>query len=493
MGVDVTAVARVVGIETTFKDLRGGAAVRLPQQVALVGQGSLTSTYALTPVKVTSAATVGTTYGFGSPLHLAALQLLPTNGDGLGTIPLTVYPMEADPTAGAVSIGTIIPTGTQAGTANYTVTVNGLVSAPFQVLDAELGTDLEARIGEAINANVNMPVIAVVTSDLVTLNSKWEGLSANDITISVDGPANGITFGLVQPVGGLDTPDVATALGNIVNKWETLLVNCLQFTDSTALDAYQLWGANRWGALVKKPAVVVTGSNSPITTTVTAVTDLRKTDFINLIYPVYGSASLPLQIAARAVARFAKVSNEDPAMDYGGQKLTGIEPGADINQANYLALNAAIVAGSSTSTVIDGVVSALDTITCYHPTGEDPPAYRYLADIAKLQNVIFNLDLIFAAPSWDGAPLIPDSQATTNPNARKPMSAKSAINTVLDGLGLAAILSDVETAKKATVVTIDSGNPKRLNATVVVQLSGNTNIISIDLNFGFFFGTLEVL
>jgi hypothetical protein len=32
-------------------------------------------------------------------------------------------------------------------------------------------------------------------------------------------------------------------------------------------------------------------------------------------------------------------------------------------------------------------------------------------------------------------------------------------------------------------------NPKRLDLTVTVQLSGNTNIVSVDLEFGFFFGT----
>ncbi len=73
--VDSSAVARVLGIKTAFKDLRGGGILFLPQRVAVVGQGSTASTYSTDKKQVTSALEVAQTYGFGSPLHLAVLQL----------------------------------------------------------------------------------------------------------------------------------------------------------------------------------------------------------------------------------------------------------------------------------------------------------------------------------------------------------------------------------------------------------------------------------
>ncbi len=94
--VDASAVARVVGIKTIFRDLRGGGILFLPQRLAVVGQGSSASTYDTTKRQVTSATEAATLYGFGSPIHLAVLQLLPVNGDGVGTIPVTVYPLEDD-------------------------------------------------------------------------------------------------------------------------------------------------------------------------------------------------------------------------------------------------------------------------------------------------------------------------------------------------------------------------------------------------------------
>ena len=38
--VDLTAVARVVGIKTEFVNLRGGNVVNLPQRIAVFGQGN---------------------------------------------------------------------------------------------------------------------------------------------------------------------------------------------------------------------------------------------------------------------------------------------------------------------------------------------------------------------------------------------------------------------------------------------------------------------
>ena len=42
--VDLSAVARVVGIKTEFVNLRGGNVVNLPQRIAVFGQGNSAAT-----------------------------------------------------------------------------------------------------------------------------------------------------------------------------------------------------------------------------------------------------------------------------------------------------------------------------------------------------------------------------------------------------------------------------------------------------------------
>jgi phage tail sheath gpL-like len=75
MSIDALAVSRVVGITTEFKDYGAGRVRFLPQRIALIGQGNTASTYSTDKQQIASAAQAATLYGYGSPLHLAALML----------------------------------------------------------------------------------------------------------------------------------------------------------------------------------------------------------------------------------------------------------------------------------------------------------------------------------------------------------------------------------------------------------------------------------
>jgi phage tail sheath gpL-like len=268
-----------------------------------------------------------------------------------------------------------------------------------------------------------------------------------------------------------------------------MILNAMDIADTTTLDKFKVWGDGRWGELVRKPAIVFTGNTATTVTAATAVSSARTTDRVNSQLVAPGSADLPLIVAARQLARIARVANQNPPKMYTGQVADGLTPGADGDQWDFLQRDAAIKAGSSTIEVVDREIQISNVVTFYAPTGEPIPAYRFVVDIVKLQNVIFNLDLIFASDDWAGAPLIPDDQPTVNRDAKKPSMAVAEVAAVLDGLGLQAIISDPTTAKANTTAGIDSGNPKRLNVETTLQLAGNTNIINVTLNFGFFFGT----
>ena len=491
--VDASAVARVVGIQTLFKDLRGGGILFLPQRVAVVGQGATASTYSTTKAQYTSAPAVGAAYGFGSPIHLAAMQLFPTNGDGVGTIPVTFYPLEDDG-SGVVSTGDITPTVVPTVAASYIVRINNIDSEEFVISVGDAVADVTAAMETAINAVLEMPVIAVDGTTVLNFTSKWKGTSANDIVVEVIGSTTaGNSFAITQPVGGLVNPDVDIALNQVGLVWETMVLNCMDVADTATLDKFSVFGEGRWGALVRKPLVVFSGETSATVAAAITVPDARKTDRTNAQLVAPGSKDLPFVVAARQLARIVKVANNNPPQDYGSQDATGLTPGTDGEQWTYADRDQAVKGGSSTVEVKDSVVNVSDTITFYHPTGEPIPAYRFVCDIVKLQNIIFNLDLIFATPEWDGAPLIPDDQPTINRTAKKPKMAKAAVASMLDSLGLNAIISDPETAKDNIQAAISDQNPKRLDMVVTVQLAGNTNVISIDLEFGFFFGTATVV
>ena len=491
--VDQSAVARVVGIKTEFKDLRGGQITYLPQRIAVLAQGSTASTYSTTKAQVTSAFDAGSTYGFGSPIHLAVKQLLPANGDGVGTIPVTVYPL-VDDGSGVAASGTITPSGTQTVSAAYRVSVNNILSEQFVIAAGAAVADITAAITTAVNAVLDMPVVATDNTTSVGIEAKWAGESSNDLYVEVIGSTTaGTTFAVVQPTGGLVNPDISSAIAQIGDVWETMILNCLNVSDTTTLDLLSTLGEGRWGALTKKPLVAICGNTATTVANATAVSDARPTDRTNVQLVAPGSKDLPFAVAARQLARIAVVANNNPPRDYGSQQATGLTPGADGDQWTYLDRDEAVKKGSSTIEVRDGVVNISDVVTFYHPAGDPNPAYRYLVDIVKLQNIIFNLNLLFATAEWDGAPLIPDDQPTTNRSAKKPKMAVATVAGALDSLGLEAIISDPATAKANTVAGINAQNPKRLDVSTVVQLSGNANIISVDLNFGFYFGVEPIV
>lgn len=491
--VDVSAIARVVGIKTQFKDLRQGSIINLPQRIAVIGQGATASTYATTKQQVTSEAQAGNLYGYGSPIHLAVKKLLPVNGDGVGTIPVTIYPLDDD-ASGVAASGDITPAGSQTEAASYIVRVNNIDSQPFVISAGDSVATIVTAMTTAINAVLDMPIIATDNTTDVQFAAKWAGVSSNDIFIEIIGSTTaGTTFAITQASGGLVNPDVDTALNQVGDVWETMFLNCLNISDTASLDKYSTFGEGRWGSLTRKPCVVFTGNTAKTVSAATTVSDARKTDRTNSQLVAPGSSDLPWLVAARQLARIAVVANNNSPVDYGSQDATGIVPGNDGDQWTYADRDRAVKAGSSTVEIKDAVVNISDVVTFYHPTGEAVPPYRYVVDIVKLQNIIFNLNLIFATDEWDGAPLIPDDQPTTNRAAKKPKTAKAAIAALIDSLALNAIISDPETAKAATVATISATNPKRLDISMTIQLSGNTNIISIDFNFGFYFGTLPIV
>lgn len=494
MSVDVSAVARVLGITTEYKDLRGSSVVFLPQAIAVVGQGTtaLNASYTTLPVQSSSPSDIGTTYGFGSPLHLAAKQLFPTNGDGVGTIPVTFYPLKDDG-SGVAADGDITPTGAATETAEIRVYIGEVRSDAIVIPDTSTVAAACTLIHNAISAIPDMPVTSVDNTTSVDFTSKWEGASANDIKIRIDGTVAGLTLAITQPSNGLVNPDVTTATDQFTTRWETMVLNCMDPADTTTLDLFQTHGEGRWGTLERKPYVCFTGRVTAAVVAADAESDGRKDDKINSFLVAPGSGEMPFRVAARQLARIAKRANNDPAYDYGALRADGIEPGADADQWTYAERDQSIKRGCSTIEVKDGVINVADVVTMYHPTGDPLPAYRYAVDVVKLQNIIFNLEIVFATDQWNGAPLIPDGQATTNPNAKTPAMAVAAVNSRIEALALAAIISDPEAAKASTTASIDSQNPKRLNVETTVQLSGNTNIVSVTLNFGFYFGAAQLV
>ena len=489
MGVTASAISRVTGVEVSYKNFNTGAAAMLPQRLAIIGTGNTGVSYSTDKYEVeASAADVAERFGYGSPLHLACKQLFPTTGNA-ATFPVTIYPV-AEGNNDVAATGSISITGPATKAGSGTVTIGG-IKADFAVTKAETAAELAAAIVASINAVIDMPVTAAVDGEddfKVNLTAKWKGANGNRILLDAEYDAEGITLTISAMAGGAGVPAVTSALEKINTVWETMILNTFDYTNSDLLDELYEFGNARWGTLVKKPVLAATGCVDGYSTR-TAITDARTTDYINFLVVSVGSKELPWVIAAKAMVNdILTTADSNPAQNYKGL-LSGLKAGDDSVQEDYAVRNMSVSKGSSTNIKNGSVAQLNDIVTMYHPASEGKyPSKRYVVDLIKLMNVVYNVRLIMEADSVIGAPLVSDSTVTTNSSAIQPKSVKGWFVNLANSLALKALISDQDFTKKNTVVEIDSENPKRLNVTFPVKLSGNVEVASVDVLFGFYLG-----
>lgn len=489
MGVTASAISRVTGVEVSYKNFNVGAAAMLPQRLAIIGVGNTGVDYSTEKYEVeASAADVAERYGYGSPLHLAVKQLFPVSGKS-ATFPVTIYPVKAG-NSDVAAEGSIAITGPATKAGSGTVTIGG-IEADFAVTKGETAAELATALVGAINAVLDMPVTAAVDLEdtaKVVLIAKWKGANGNRILLGAEYDAEGITLTLSAMADGAGVPSVSGALALINTVWETMILNTFDYNDSGLLDEIFEFGNGRWGTLVKKPILCATGCVDDYSTR-TAITDLRTTDYINFLVVSVGSKELPWVIAAKAMVNdILTTADSNPAQNYKGL-LTGLKAGADSAQEDYTVRNMSVNKGSSTNIKNGSVAQLNDIITMYHPASEGKyPSKRYVVDLIKLMNVVYNVRLIMEADSVVGAPLVSDTTVTTNPSAIQPKTVKGWFANLANSLALKALISDQDFTKKNTVVEIDSENPKRLNVSFPVKLSGNVEVASVDVLFGFYLG-----
>jgi phage tail sheath gpL-like len=486
MGVSPSAVSRVCGVEVSYKNFNVGKAQSLPQRLAIIGLGNDTASYGLNKMEVASAASVGDRFGYGSPLHLTAKQLFPPVGAS-AEFAVTIYPLVK--AAGSMAAeASIAAEGTATANGSGTIFIGG-IAIEFAVAKDDTAAAVLGKIKNAISGSMDVPASAgTVSEGELPLTSKWSGESSNMITLEAEANIPGVLLTLTGFADGALDPDVSPALAKIGGVWETIILNCFSYDKTSRLDTYQQFGEGRWNVLEKKPLLVCHGCTDDLETR-TAITDARKTDGINFLIVSVKSRELPFVIAAKGLINDVMTTAlKNPPQGYKGL-LTGLHAADDASQENYTQRESSVRKGSSTNIKNGSVAELNDIITFWHPDSEgNYPSKRYVVDMVKLQNIVFNVRLIMEADELKGAPLVSDDTVTTNPTAVSPKMIKTSFYNLADSLALKAILAVSDFTKKNMTVKIDSENPKRINVVFPVKISGNIEISSTDVYFGFYLG-----
>lgn len=484
-------VARGVAIKTEYSAPTLSTPKGRPIKIFVYGIAQASVSVASEPYEFVSHADNAVKYGYKSTIYPACQMLKPQYGVGVGSIPIIIMPLAV--TTGAQAAGTITPTGTVTTEQIYTIKENNTVVAEIKMTGSTGATtvaDFCDLATAAINGKVTAQCAATDNTTAIGVEVGYETDAGDFVHYEIESPTDAeLTFVIVQPTGGSGTIDVSTAWDVFGDNWYSHVVNATSdATDSALLDSASAFGELRWGPEVKKPFKHYTGSNEATAATIRAITDARTTDRVNSIKWTPDSNDLPWVIAARMVSLLALTNNSDPAQDPQLRKCDFLTVGAAAYQLDSGGRDLAVKDGLSTIEVIDDAVFISNSVMCYHPAGEDPPAWREDVVIEKECAMIYNINQIFSNPSDAGNPIVLDSKTVTNPNARKPAYFKQKLDALYDAAEGAAIIADAEYAKENSVVEISGSNPNRIDVSAVYTLTGNYTVASVNNVFSFNLG-----
>ena len=378
--------------------------------------------------------------------------------------------------AGALSF-----TGTQTLTQDYTLKI-GSELIPFTIVKGETALQAATKVKALIDADVDLPLNAGdIAGDAIPLTAKWAGITGNEIGIELEGLTQGLPVAITPMIGGIGSPSIVNAINNFTIFY-TDVINA--FGDTASLDALEVRNEELWGSQDHSPFLAYYGSSEADATVVSSDTNTRLNERTNVKFPVPGSPSLGVDIAASIVALVASTKNADAAKPYYDAAVFGITAGAStVSQWDFVERDFIVKRGCSTSYINNGLIIVGDVVTTYHPVGDDNPGYRYAVDIAKLQLMLTDLDKLFKGDKWVQKILVGNRDRITNPNARKPSNAKQDVWDLIDTWANDAVVVDRDFLKDNTFVEIDPNNSKRLNVVVPSILSGDARQRSIDLKF----------
>jgi len=495
-------ISRVVGYKITKGDFRE-VSPNLPQKIAIIGEANTANQTNLdiTGKQITTSKQAGDLYGYGSPIHLMSRIVLPVSSDGVGGIPVVIYP-QITPDGATAKVLTITPTGVVTKNGTHRVFISGRdgVDGNFYDINLEIGdstSEITAKIYDAVNNTLASPVIATDDSYKAILTTKWKGLTADGTNVSVDTATDdlGITYTIGSTQSGAGTPSVQSALDQFGNEWITIVVNGygVQSAVMQTLESFngrpdQDNPTGRYRGIVMKPFIALTGS---VLEEEATVTDARKEQVTIAICPAPLSKGYHFEAAANMAVLFARVNQDTPHLDVAGRKYPDMPTPINIGAMNiYENRDAFVKKGCSTVSLSAGFYQVEDFVTTYHPIGENPPQFRYCRNLVLDFNVRYTYYLLEQINVVDHA-IARDTDIVSVDKVVKPKQWKQVIFNMFLELVQRALIVDSDFSQASTTVNLSTTNPDRLETFFRYKRSGFDRISSTTAEAGFNFGTLN--
>lgn len=494
-------VSRIVGYVITTGDPRV-VSPNLPQRIAVLAEANEANqaTLSTTGKQITSAKQAGALYGYGSPIYNIMRILKPLYGDGVGGIPIIVYP-QAKAVSAAAKVIDITPTGTATANGTHYLVIAGRdnidgVFYSINILKGDTPVEISAKIEDAINNVLAAPVTAISTATKATATAKWNGLTSNDLSITVDTGDDdlGIAYVSATVTAGSGTPSIAGALAQFGNEWNTVVVNSYG-TVSAVLDSLEAFNGRpdpeiptgRFVGILMKPFIAITGS---VAEDPSAITDARENEVTVAIAPAPLSKGFPMEAAANMSVLYCVVAQNNPEQDVNNKSYPDMPTPISIGvMSSYDSRDEIVKKGCSTVDLVAGAYVVQDFVTTYHPQGEEPPQFRYVRNLNIDFNVRYTYYLNEQIYVIDHV-IANDDDIVNVLKFVRPKDWRSQLNTVADSLTKRGLTVDSQFMKDSLLVTLSSSNPDRLDTKFRYKRSGIARISSTTAEANFNFGNV---
>lgn len=506
--VGLERISRIVGYKLTKGDF-SESSPNLPQRIAVLAEmNTANQSNGTAPTRILSAQQAGTLYGYGSPAHIIARILFPTNGGGtIGGIPVWFYPQLT--AGGAAQKKTVTVTGTATGGGTHYVVIGGRYSLDggsyaVNIANGDTATQIAVKINDVINNVLGCPVTSAQTSPVgavCTTTSKWTGATAQGINIRVDtgDSALGLTYAVANTQTGTGIPTVDAALALFGNNWNTIVINSYGF-DATTCGTIQTFNGipnptsptGRYVGTKFLPFVSLTGTveDSDTGSANVLYTDSQKTQVTSSGCPAPLSEGLAMEAAANMCTLFARKSQDTPHLDVEGLSYPDMPIATTTpKMASYDVRDAIVQMGMSTVDIVAGAYQVQDFVTTYHPVGEIPPQFRYCRNLMLDFNVRYAYYLIELINVVDHM-IAADVDVVSASNVIKPKQWKAIVGELAVSLALRGLIADVAFMQDSITVGISTVNPDRLETFFRYKRTGVARILSSTAEAGFNFGTV---
>lgn len=317
--------------------------------------------------------------GRGSMLHRQALAWFAANRSTelwLGILD--------DNGAGVAATGTIVFTAaaTAAGTIAFYL---GGERIPVAVASGAATTTMATDTAAAINAALDLPVTAGVSSSTVTLTFRHKGLAGNtydvrhsfrDTEVLPAGVAMTITaMGAV--VAGTTNPTLTNLIAFMTDMWFNVWTH--PYTDATSLTALETELTSRFGPTRSIDGIAISSASGSHGTLTTLGTGRNSPHSLIFAQPGASPLTPPMEFAAEVAAIMALNGAADPARPFQTLAMTRAMPVAQTDQWSNDERNLFLFAGIATTKLNSAATGTQleRAITTYRtsPSGATDTAY----------------------------------------------------------------------------------------------------------------------